>query len=166
LAEQRTKAGLSREELARRIGISYSAVAKYETGERIPPPDVLAKLAETLRISVDYLLGRTGTPHPPAAAPTEEEEEPWPEGVQVLRRASSKLTPEKKRLLIRLIEATLAEEEEEEKQRERETGGQANHSKGQPGPKGRLGGPAGKQHRLPARGRPGARAGEGTDHPV
>jgi len=69
LAEERARIGLSREELARRVGVSYSAIAKYETGERTPPPDVLMRLAEILRVSIDYLLGRTDNPQPPAETP-------------------------------------------------------------------------------------------------
>lgn len=142
LRQAREERGWSQQQLADRVGIARVTITMYEAGEREPDFETLTKLAQALGVTTDYLLGRTDNPHPPAAVPVQEE--PWPEGVQVLRRASTKLTPEKKRLLIRLIEATLAEEEEEEKHRERETGGQANHGKGQPGPKGRPGGPAGK----------------------
>ncbi|HHY94041.1 MAG TPA: hypothetical protein GX513_03365 [Firmicutes bacterium] len=100
----------------------------------------MTSLAQALGVTTDYLLGRSDDPHPPAAAQAEEEE-PWPEGISVLRRASSKLTPEKKRFLIRLIEATLAEEEEEEAQRERGAGAtEADRGKGKPSPKGGAGG--------------------------
>lgn len=102
---------------------------------------MIARFAEFFGVTTDYLLGRTDNPRPPAGAPTEDEE-PWPEGVQVLRRASSKITPEKKRFLIRLIEATLAEEEEAE--RERGTGGEADHRKDKPREEASPGRPGGK----------------------
>ncbi|MDQ7794110.1 MAG: helix-turn-helix domain-containing protein [bacterium] len=53
----REDAGLTREELARELGLSYWAVSKYETGDRVPPSDVLKKLGAFLRVSTDYLLG-------------------------------------------------------------------------------------------------------------
>lgn len=140
LRKLREERGLSQQQLAERVNMARVTITMYEAGEREPDFETLAKLAQVLGASTDYLLGRTDNPYPPAGAPAEEE--PWPEGVQVLRRASSKLTPEKKRFLIRLIEATLAEEEEAE--RERGTGGEANHDKGKPRKKAGPGGPEGK----------------------
>lgn len=52
----RTKAGLSQEQLAQKLGVSRSAVAKWETGKGIPDIENLKALAQLLNVSVDYLL--------------------------------------------------------------------------------------------------------------
>ncbi len=140
LRELREKRGLTQDELGRRFNLSKQAISSYEAGGVHPPPKMIARFAEFFGVTTDYLLGRSDDPHPATAAP--EEEDPWPEGVQVLRRASSKLTPEKKRFLIRLIEATLAEEEEAA--RERGAGEEADHHKGKPRKEGGPRRPGGK----------------------
>ncbi len=59
IAALRTRFGWSQAELARRLHISSSAVGMYEQGRREPPVDILAKLANVLGVSMDYLiLGR------------------------------------------------------------------------------------------------------------
>jgi len=62
LVELRKQRGLSREELAKTLNLSYWAIAKYETGERMPSPDILSRLADFFRVSIDYLVGRTDDP--------------------------------------------------------------------------------------------------------
>lgn len=51
--------GLTQAELANRIGISRSAIGMYESGERIPRPDDLEKIADFFNVDLDYLMGRT-----------------------------------------------------------------------------------------------------------
>jgi transcriptional regulator with XRE-family HTH domain len=60
-------AGFSRKGLATALGVSYWSVCKYLDGSRIPPPDVVAQIAEVTGVSTDYLLGRTDNPIPPSA---------------------------------------------------------------------------------------------------
>lgn len=60
----REKRGLSREQLAERLGLSYHAIAKYETGKRSPDQDTILKIADYFNVSVDYLLGRSDNPMP------------------------------------------------------------------------------------------------------
>ncbi|QZY56675.1 helix-turn-helix domain-containing protein [Crassaminicella profunda] len=50
---------ITREELANKLNISYSAVSKYETNVRFPDKETLKKITNFLDVSVDYLLGRT-----------------------------------------------------------------------------------------------------------
>ena len=50
----------SQAELARRLGISTSAVGMYEQGRREPSAELLVILAEQFGVSTDYLL--TGKP--------------------------------------------------------------------------------------------------------
>ncbi len=62
LKEVREKAGFSRQDLADRLEVSYYTVSKYETEERKPDIDTLAKIASIFAVSLDYLLGRTDNP--------------------------------------------------------------------------------------------------------
>ena len=55
----RIKAGLSQNEIAKKIFISQPAYAKYELGTATPNPDTLSLLANILQVSVDYLLGNS-----------------------------------------------------------------------------------------------------------
>lgn len=48
--------------LQMRTGIEQSLLSKYETGERIPPTDVLMILADFYNVSIDYILCRTDNP--------------------------------------------------------------------------------------------------------
>ena len=48
---------LSQSEIARRIGVSSSAVSAYEAGQISPSLETLVKLANLFHVSTDYLLG-------------------------------------------------------------------------------------------------------------
>ena len=61
----RKERGYSQKSLSQQLGVSQQAVGKWETGRSSPDPTTLAKLAEILDTSADYLLG-IGTS--PAAA--------------------------------------------------------------------------------------------------
>ena len=59
LRSARTARNLSQSELARRAGLQASAVSHFETGTRKPSFDNLKRLADALRVTTDYLLGRS-----------------------------------------------------------------------------------------------------------
>lgn len=50
---------LSQGELAKRASLQASAVSHFETGTRKPSFDNLKRLADALRVTTDYLLGRS-----------------------------------------------------------------------------------------------------------
>jgi transcriptional regulator with XRE-family HTH domain len=52
----RTEAGLSQAELAEQVGGDGRQISRYENGRITPSLDALARLAETLNISLDYLV--------------------------------------------------------------------------------------------------------------
>ncbi len=52
----RRERGLSQAELARRLGISASAMGMYEQGRREPSADTLVALARELQVTTDFLL--------------------------------------------------------------------------------------------------------------
>ena len=62
IAALRRDKGLSQTELARRLGVSPSAVGRYEQGRREPAAALIVALAREFEVSTDYLL--TGVPGP------------------------------------------------------------------------------------------------------
>ncbi|RST57630.1 XRE family transcriptional regulator [Siminovitchia terrae] len=48
----------SRDDLANKLGISYSTIAKYESGTREPDFETLEKISNIFEVSIDYLLGQ------------------------------------------------------------------------------------------------------------
>ena len=56
LKEARKQAGLSQEQLSEKLGVSRSAVAKWETDNGIPDVDNLKVISRLLNVSIDYLL--------------------------------------------------------------------------------------------------------------
>ena len=59
LAELRKKQGLSQSELAKKLNISKSTLAMYETDKRQPNFETQTKIADFFEVSIDYLLGRS-----------------------------------------------------------------------------------------------------------
>ena len=49
-------------EVAELLGVSYSTYSKYESTERKPDIEMLARIADVLCVTTDYLLGRTDDP--------------------------------------------------------------------------------------------------------
>ena len=59
LRTARIARGLSQSELGERADLQASAVSHFETGARRPSFDNLKRLADALRVTTDYLLGRS-----------------------------------------------------------------------------------------------------------
>lgn len=55
ISSRRKYMRMTQEELAKRIGVSKSAIAKWETDGGIPNRDNLNRIAEVMNVSVDYL---------------------------------------------------------------------------------------------------------------
>ena len=56
IKEARKQAGLSQEQLSEKLGVSRSAVAKWETDKGIPDVENLKALSSMLSVSIDFLL--------------------------------------------------------------------------------------------------------------
>ena len=56
IKEARKQCGLSQEQLAEKMAVSRSAVAKWEANNGLPDVENLKALAQLLNVSVDYLL--------------------------------------------------------------------------------------------------------------
>ncbi len=59
LKRLRREAGLTQEELGRRLEVSRSAVANWEKGVRCPSPVTMRRIAVLFNVSSDYLCGRS-----------------------------------------------------------------------------------------------------------
>ena len=51
--------GMTREQIAEKVGCDTSSITKYCNGDRYPKTDIIIKLAELFNCSTDYLLGVT-----------------------------------------------------------------------------------------------------------
>lgn len=71
LTDLRKSANLSQKQLAEKIGVSQSTIAKLEIGRNEATASTLTKLAQYFDVSADYLLGLSdelGAPVSPAPA--------------------------------------------------------------------------------------------------
>jgi transcriptional regulator with XRE-family HTH domain len=57
IKELREQHKMSREQLGRRIDRSKSVISSYENNIKIPPLDILTKIAVIFNVSLDYLVG-------------------------------------------------------------------------------------------------------------
>jgi transcriptional regulator with XRE-family HTH domain len=64
LQQLRTDKGVTQDRAAEACDITRTALARYETGTRVPRIEIAAKLAEYYSVSVDYILGRESDPAP------------------------------------------------------------------------------------------------------
>ncbi|MFD1953769.1 helix-turn-helix domain-containing protein [Paenibacillus thailandensis] len=62
LKEARHKRGWSQLKLSVESGVCRGAISHYERAYRQPDLDQLARLADVLNVSTDYLLGRSEVP--------------------------------------------------------------------------------------------------------
>ena len=56
LKQARTQKGLTQGQLAKRAGTDNQRISKYERGVLVPTTTILIKLADTLDVSLDFLL--------------------------------------------------------------------------------------------------------------
>ena len=57
LKEAREAAGRSQADLAREVGVTPGAYSYFESGDRIPSLPVIKKIARSLGVSIDHLVG-------------------------------------------------------------------------------------------------------------
>ncbi len=59
MMQARKEKGLTREELAEKIGTSGPIVGRYERGDMMPSVDIATKISEALEVSLDFLVGKS-----------------------------------------------------------------------------------------------------------
>jgi transcriptional regulator with XRE-family HTH domain len=58
----RSSQGLTQEAFAKMLNCTREAIASYETGKSTPPVEILIQMADKLKVSLDYLVGRSQIP--------------------------------------------------------------------------------------------------------
>ena len=66
IAQARSAAGLTQQQLAERLGVSQQMVGYLEVRPVAVRPEMLAKISEVLSVSLDDLIGGNGAPHKPS----------------------------------------------------------------------------------------------------
>ena len=59
LIECRNRLGISKQEAAKRIGVSQPTYLRYESGDRNPSIHIIKAIAEVFNTSIEYLTGET-----------------------------------------------------------------------------------------------------------
>ena len=57
LKEEIFNSGLTKSEIAHRVGVSPEMITKYMTTKKLPRLDTFARLCKALDVSADYILG-------------------------------------------------------------------------------------------------------------
>ena len=57
--QARKEKDLSREELAKLIGTSGPIIGRYERGDMMPSVEIATKIADSLEVSLDFLVGKS-----------------------------------------------------------------------------------------------------------
>ena len=87
---------LTMQELADKLGVSKSMISYYEKGKKTPSVKTIDKMADTLNVSVDYLIGKSDAFD--GSESTSKEAKDFMEKFE-------KLDPAKKEALIKMLEA-------------------------------------------------------------
>ena len=61
ISKRRRELGLTQQQLAEKLNISDKVISKWETGKSLPDTSMLIPLAEALQISIEQLMGGSGT---------------------------------------------------------------------------------------------------------
>lgn len=83
IKEARIKKGWSQEQLANKLGTSKSVISGYETGRNDPAQSMVIKLADSLGVSINWLM---------FGEEKEEPEEELKEEVKILAREANNLS--------------------------------------------------------------------------
>ena len=59
IQQARKQIGISRDDLATKIGTSAPIVGRYERGDMMPSIEIATKIADALDVSLDFLVGKS-----------------------------------------------------------------------------------------------------------
>lgn len=102
LKHLREDRGLYQTDLEDVMGVKKATISCYENDTKKPKHETLLKIAAFYGVTIDYLLGNENS--------IDNLEEDFPEGVQILRRATKELSPDAKKKMIQLMKAFLEED--------------------------------------------------------
>lgn len=102
IKERRLELGMTLEQVAEKIGVKRPTIFRYESGAINIKLSTIRKLAEALQTTPEYLMGWQEGHEPKEAEPSKEELDPK---VLMLARGMSKLSEDKKDLLLQLVQS-------------------------------------------------------------
>ena len=103
IRDYRRRAGLTMKELGDRLGVSESAVQRWENGDRRPSYERLLQISEELDCSVNELLGYYG-------GRIEKDTSEYMPEITMIARAGAKMTPEKRADMLKILKTIYPEE--------------------------------------------------------
>lgn len=103
----REEHGITQKHLAEILGVTRTAVAKWEANENGPNSDVLLKIADYFDVSLDYLLGRTDIKKFPTESSRDNKSDMLREFVELY----DLLSPEQKKTMITVMKSFLTDKE-------------------------------------------------------
>ncbi len=98
-------------QLGEKTNISSKSISKYINEQASPPIGALHRMADTLNVSADWLMGRT---EEEAGIYIERDEEPWGNDVRFIRRGIQQMSDKERRLLMNVVKSYIKEVQEEE----------------------------------------------------
>lgn len=120
LAHQRKLMGLSQEQLAKRLNVSMSSVAMYETNKRQPDNETIINMANLFGVTTDYLLDHDDTSTSLSNATEDKElnqkilQMAQDEFDRTLFKKYGDLSDEKKKLVMAVINGIIEEADKED----------------------------------------------------
>lgn len=72
----RTTAKLTQEQLGKKLGVGKSTISMYESGERVPPVDIIYKLCQVFNIDMNTLCGKESSLSIPGLRPIQKKRFP------------------------------------------------------------------------------------------
>lgn len=102
LTRAREQRRLSISELARRMGVDYMQISRYEKGQSLPSFDTAIRLANALQVSLDVLVSGSEIPEPPPSFKSKK--------VLARMRELDDLPEHRQELALRFLEAVIAGE--------------------------------------------------------
>lgn len=121
IRQLRKKKNLTQKQLADKLNISEQALALYEQNRRRPNPDILKDLANTLEVSIDYLLDNDTTSNTIQDISSDDEELneklkrlAEDEFDRTLFKKHGDLTDEKKKIVMSIINGIIEEADKED----------------------------------------------------
>lgn len=109
VASVREAAGMSKVELARRLGVDRATISRWEQGLNRPEhPDIVARFAELFALDLDDVLAAAGL-RPAVQRPPRQEPPMDPDVLKLLRMLANPNTPEATKEQIRAMMRVLAE---------------------------------------------------------
>ncbi|WP_200953820.1 MULTISPECIES: helix-turn-helix domain-containing protein [unclassified Duganella] len=101
IAQLRREHDMTQQQLAEVLGIAQQTLAHYEVARLRVPASMLPTLAETFKVQVDVLLGRTATPRGGKRGP--------PSQLERSIERISELPKQKQRFVMEMLETVLAQ---------------------------------------------------------